>query len=102
MARSKNGQLVPKTADSGKSGSVRIPEWNDSAALFSAFRNAFSSLWGSPPLGNRAGFHGISKRDEMGSGVLWCVKRARAMQLIRIEPLLHRAPLERSGRGGRQ
>src|SRR6516165_10559562 len=41
---------------------------------------------GAPPLGNRAGFHGISKRDEMGGGVLWCVKRARAMQLISAAP----------------
>jgi hypothetical protein len=33
-----------------------------------------------------AGFHRLSKRDEMGGGVLWCVKRAGAMQLNRGEP----------------
>ena len=63
------GRLWKETADSGNSACVWFPEWNASAALFTAFRNAFSSLWGSPPLGNRAGFHGVSKRIQLRGGV---------------------------------
>ena len=42
------GRLWKETADSGNTACVWLPEWNDSAALFTAFRNAFSSLWGLP------------------------------------------------------
>ena len=42
--------------------------WVQASAVFTAFRNALSSVWGSPPLGNAAGFHGVSKRNERGGG----------------------------------
>src|SRR6516165_1586618 len=41
--RSKNGRPIPKTPDSGKGGCV-VTQWNESAALFTAFRNAFTWL----------------------------------------------------------
>ena len=44
----KTGRLRKKTADSGKSACVWLPEWNESAALFIAFRNGFSSVGGLP------------------------------------------------------
>ena len=44
-----------------------LPEWNELTAVFMAFRNAFSSVGGSPLLRNAAGFHGISKHDKEGA-----------------------------------
>ena len=49
-------------------------------AVFTTFQNAFSSPWGSPPLGNRAGFHGVSKRVELGGGVSPARKPGRFSQ----------------------
>jgi len=46
---------------------VWFPERTESAALFMPFRNALSSLGGSPPLGNRCGLHRVSKGVQMAS-----------------------------------
>src|SRR6516225_8731158 len=57
---------LEKNARLWKFGRCVVAKWNEWAALFTAFRNALSSVGGSPPLGNRAGFHSVSKRVEFG------------------------------------
>ena len=56
------------------------------AAGFHGVSKRVQVALGSPPLGNRAGFHGISKRVQRGVGHLCGVKRACAVQLIRVFP----------------
>ena len=70
--RSKKGRLVPKTADSGNSWptlAIRTVCGYPSGMTRPRFSSRFetgSARWrGAPPLGNRAGFHGLSKRVEL-------------------------------------
>ena len=70
--RSKKGRLVPRTADSGNSWptlAIRTVCGYPSGMTRPRFSSRFetgSARWrGAPPLGNRAGFHGLSKRVEL-------------------------------------
>jgi hypothetical protein len=59
--------------------------WLRSWLLSRRFSQRFETRlarWGTPPLGNRRGFHGVLKCVQRGVGHLCGVKRARAMQVI--------------------
>ena len=67
------GRLWKQMTDSGNSDCVCLPKWNKSAAVFSAFRNAFRSVGGECNAMNRPRF---SARFETRSGP-WGVSPAR-------------------------